>query len=203
MVYLSEWVFNIIIFLIIAMIVDMLLPESSMKKYTKLATGLLLMAIVLTPVLKLISSDFEKVLASFTANIDVKDQTTKNLLKTKKKEIQASLHAYTLEQMAVQMKKMVEKELVDKYSVEISNLRISATPNSDGTINELDNVVVSLTPSEKVIKTIQPVNINFQETDAKVDTTDYETMKSMLANTWEIPKTLIEIVSREEPGNEE
>jgi len=105
--------------------------------------------------------------------------------------------------MAVQMKKMVEKELVDKYSAEISNLRISATPNSDGTINELDNVVVSLTPSEKVIKTIQPVNINFQETDAKMDTTDYETMKSMLANTWEIPISLIEIVSREEPGNEE
>ncbi|MCJ8006795.1 stage III sporulation protein AF [Lederbergia wuyishanensis] len=203
MEYLSEWVFNIIIFLIIAMVVDMLLPESSMKKYTKLATGLLLMAIVLTPVLKLISSDFEKVLASFTTNIDVEDQTNENLLKTKKKEIQASQHAYILEQMAVQMKKMVEKELVDKYSAEISNLRISATPNSDGTINELDNVVVSLTPSEKVIKTIQPVNINFQETDAKMDTTDYETMKSMLANTWEIPISLIEIVSREEPGNEE
>lgn len=85
MVYLSEWVFNIIIFLILAMIVDMLLPESSMKKYTKLATGLLLIAIIITPVLKFISTDFEKVLASITTNMESNDQSTENLLKTKKK----------------------------------------------------------------------------------------------------------------------
>ncbi|MBS4199631.1 stage III sporulation protein AF [Bacillus sp. FJAT-49732] len=203
MEYLNEWVFNIIIFLILAMIVDMLLPDSSMKKYTKLATGLLLMAIILTPILKLVSTDFEKVLASFSTNMDIEDSSTENLLKTKKKEIQASQHAYILEQMAVQMKKMVEKELSEKYSLDINKIQIFAKPNSDGTINELDNVVVYLTPSEKSIKAIQPVNVTFQETDAKVDTTDYETIKSMFSSNWEIQESLIELVSREELGNEE
>ncbi|MCR2820358.1 stage III sporulation protein AF [Lederbergia panacisoli] len=201
--YLSEWVFNIIIFLILAMIVDMLLPESSMKKYTKLATGLLLIAIIITPVLKFISTDFEKVLASINVNFDTDDQTTENLMKTKKKEIQASNQAYILEQMAVQMKTMVEKELIEEFGLEISNIQIFATPNSDGAINELDNVVVHLSPSEKVIKAINPVSINVHETDVKMDTTDYETIKSMLSSSWEIPLSLIEIVPREEPVNEE
>ncbi|MBS4217187.1 stage III sporulation protein AF [Bacillus sp. FJAT-49711] len=203
MAYLSEWVFNIIIFLILAMIVDMLLPESSMKKYTKLATGLLLIAIIISPVLKLMSTDLEKVLASITVNFATDDQSNENLLNNKKKEIQASQHAYILEQMAVPMKTMVEKELIEKLGLEISNIQIFATPNSDGEINELDNVVVYLSPSEKVIKAIYPVSINLNETDEKVDTTDYETVKSMLSSIWEIPLSLIEIVPREEPVNEE
>ncbi|MBS4194623.1 stage III sporulation protein AF [Lederbergia citri] len=203
MEYLSEWIFNIIIFLILAMVVDMLLPDSSMKKYTKLATGLILIAIILTPILKLMSTDFEKVLASFTMNIETSDQATENLLKNKKKEIQASQHAYILEQMAVHMKTMVEKELIEKYSLEISNIQILATPNNDGAINEIDNVVVYLSPSEKAIKVIQPVNINFQEKDEIVDTTDYETIKSMLSSRWEIPLSLIDVVPKEEAANEE
>lgn len=203
MVYLSEWVFNIIIFLILAMIVDMLLPESSMKKYTKLATGLLLIAIIITPVLKFISTDFEKVLASITTNMESNDQSTENLLKTKKKEIQASQYAYILEQMAVHMKTMAEKELIEKFGLEISNIQIFATPNSEGAINEIDHVVVSLTPSERAIEAIQPVNINLQETDEKVDTTGYETIKSMLSSSWDIPLSLIEIVPKEELANEE
>ncbi|MBW8348078.1 stage III sporulation protein AF [Bacillus sp. IITD106] len=203
MEYLSEWVFNIIIFLILAMVVDMLLPDSSMKKYTKLATGLILIAIILTPILKLMSTDFEKIVASFTTNIETSDQTTENLLKNKKKEIQASTHAYILEQMAVQMKTMVEKELIEKYSVEISNIQIFATPNNDGAMNEIDNVIVYLAPSEKAIKVIQPVNINIQEKDEIVDTTDYETIKSMLSSRWEIPLSLIDVVPKEEAANEE
>ncbi|MFK4997690.1 stage III sporulation protein AF [Bacillus sp. N9] len=37
--------------LLLAMIVDMLLPNSTMKKYTKLVTGLVLIAIIITPLL--------------------------------------------------------------------------------------------------------------------------------------------------------
>ena len=45
----------------------MLLPNSSMQKYTKMVTGLLLIAIILTPIFKLISKDFETALASIPA----------------------------------------------------------------------------------------------------------------------------------------
>ena len=60
----KEWITNIILFVLLATVIDMLLPSSNMQKYTKMVTGLLLIAIILTPILKLISSDFEKELAS-------------------------------------------------------------------------------------------------------------------------------------------
>ena len=44
----------------------------------------------------------------------------KNLIELKKKEIQASQHAYILEEMAVQLKKDVKEELMEQYGLEIS-----------------------------------------------------------------------------------
>ena len=123
---LTEWIINIIIFLLLAMVIDMLLPESDMKKYVKLVTGLLLIAIIITPIFKIMSADFDQVLASLSENEVNHDQTQESLLELKKKEIQASNHAYTLEQMAVQMKDEVEKELMDNFGMSITNISISA-----------------------------------------------------------------------------
>ena len=41
-------------------VVDMLLPNSKFQKYTKMVIGLLLIAIILTPILKLISQILKK-----------------------------------------------------------------------------------------------------------------------------------------------
>ncbi len=38
--FLKEWVTNIILFILLATVIDMLLPNSSMQKYTKMVTGL-------------------------------------------------------------------------------------------------------------------------------------------------------------------
>ncbi len=129
MEFIKEWILNIIIFLLLSMIIDMLLPANNMRKYVKLVTGLLLISIIITPLFQLLSSiiitplfqllssDYEQVLGNLTKKIEVSEQSTGNLLEKKKIEIQASQHAYTLEQMAVQMKKEVEKELMDHYQV--------------------------------------------------------------------------------------
>ncbi|MDV2687064.1 stage III sporulation protein AF, partial [Alkalihalophilus lindianensis] len=50
--FLIEWVTNIILFILLATVIDMLLPNSSMQKYTKMVMGLLLIAIILTPIFK-------------------------------------------------------------------------------------------------------------------------------------------------------
>lgn len=72
MAFLTEWITNIVIFIMLAMIVDMLLPDSSMRKYVKLVTGLLLITIVITPVFKLFSADVEDLIAAF---FDPHDET--------------------------------------------------------------------------------------------------------------------------------
>ena len=42
MEFIKEWVTNIILFILLATVIDMLLPNSKFQKYTKMVTGLLL-----------------------------------------------------------------------------------------------------------------------------------------------------------------
>ncbi|MCY8267765.1 stage III sporulation protein AF, partial [Bacillus haynesii] len=43
MEFLTEWLTNIILFILMAIVIDMLLPNSSMQKYAKMVISLLLM----------------------------------------------------------------------------------------------------------------------------------------------------------------
>lgn len=84
--FLNDWILNIIIFLLLAMVIDMLLPDSNMKKYSKLVTGLLLMGIILTPIFKLLSSDFEAVIQSVLPSMETEMETQESLLEKKKEK---------------------------------------------------------------------------------------------------------------------
>ncbi|MCJ7839351.1 stage III sporulation protein AF [Lederbergia sp. NSJ-179] len=198
MEFITDWIFNIIIFLLLSMIIDMLLPETNMKKYAKLVIGLLLISIIITPLFKLLSVDYEKVLNSFATKIEANEQSTENLLEKKKKEIQASQHAYTLEQMAVQMKKEVEKELMDHYQLVIKDIQISADANMDQPEEQINQVVVHVTPSENGIENVEPIVINTKEEKPK-ESSPYNEIRNLLSERWEIPEKIIEIVSGEEP----
>lgn len=202
MEFIKDWILNIIIFLLLAMIIDMLLPASNMRKYVKLVTGLLLISIIITPLFQLLSSDYEQVLTSFTKKIEASEQSTGNLLEKKKIEIQASQDAYTLDQMAVQMKKEVEKELMDHYQVVISDIQISADANMDQPEEQINQVVVHIAPSENEIAIVEPVNINTKEEKTKESSQPNSEIKALLSNRWEIPEGVIEIVSGEEPAKD-
>src|SRR6478672_5128226 len=120
MSFLASWISNIIIFILIATVIDMLLPSSSFQKYTKMVIGLLLIAIIITPILRLFHTNFDQLLASATVQFKEGDENKLgNLTESKKKEIQAAQSAYILEQMAVQLKAGVEEELMKKYQLKI------------------------------------------------------------------------------------
>lgn len=86
MSFLTEWIMNIVVFILLAMIVDMLLPNSNMKKYTKMVTGLLLIAIIITPLIKVFSKDFDQILTSFSSERAVDNKKLENLIESKKKK---------------------------------------------------------------------------------------------------------------------
>ncbi|MBP1914744.1 stage III sporulation protein AF [Lederbergia galactosidilyticus] len=202
MEFIKEWILNIIIFLLLSMIVDMLLPANNMRKYVKLVTGLLLISIIITPLFQLLSSDYEQVLGNLTKKIEVSEQSTGNLLEKKKIEIQASQHAYTLEQMAVQMKKEVEKELMDHYQVVIKHIKISADADMDQPEEQINHVVVHVAPSKNEIEIVEPIVINTNEEKPKENSHPNSEILTLLSNRWEIPAEVIEIVSGEEPAKD-
>ncbi len=199
MSFLIEWVTNIILFILLATVIDMLLPNSSMQKYVKMVVGLLLIAIILTPILKLISSDFETALSSIPSFQNQSEKNIKNDIELKKKEIQAGDRAYILEQMAVQLKKDVAEELMKQYGLEITKINLITDENSQKTFPEnLQKVSVLLKqPDSKVnaVEAVAPVVINTNKPLSSSDQTkDSKQIAAFLSNKWKVKETTIEVL---------
>lgn len=197
--FLTEWVTNIIIFVLLATVIDMLLPNTNLQKYTKIVTGLLLIAIILTPVLKLISKDFETALQSIPIFQDTEEKNMENLIELKKKEIQASQRAYILETMAVQLKEGTEEELMNQYGLEVANIDITLDETTKLSFpDNLQRVIVQLKQSEEeanVVEVVKPVEINTnQPSQMKRLTARSEEITSLLAEKWNVSEGAIEVL---------
>jgi stage III sporulation protein AF len=198
MSYLIEWVTNIILFILLATVIDMLLPNSSMQKYTKMVTGLLLIAIILTPIFKLISKDFESTLASITFLESPEEKNIESSIELQKKEIQASTNAYILKTMAVQLEQGVEEELMEQFGLEIANIELTTKNESDQSFPEnLQRVSVLLKkPDHNVmaVEAIQPVDISSDTPlPAKKSAEESEKIAAFLSQKWDVTEKTIEV----------
>ena len=196
--FLKEWVTNIILFILLATIIDMLLPNSSMQKYTKMVTGLLLIAIILTPILKLISKDFETTLSAIPSYQAPGEKNMKNSIELKKKEIQASQHAYILEEMAVQLKKDVKEELMNQYGLEIDKIDLAVNDKSGKAFPEnLQKVTVLLKQPENGVETVEAIKqieINTEKPlPVKESTKEIEKIASFLSKKWNVTEATVEV----------
>lgn len=194
--FLTEWITSIIIFILLATVMDMLLPSSSFQKYAKMVIGLLLIAVLISPIFKLLSTNFEDLIADANNMEIVEKGSMENDINLKKKEIQAAQSAYYLEEMAVQLKNEGEEELINQFNYEIKHIEVSMT-NPDHLENPKELALVSVVLTEKEgsnpsIETVQRVEINTRESMPKpIDQS--EDIKKVLATEWGINEEKIEI----------
>lgn len=198
MEFLIEWVTNIILFILLATVIDMLLPNTGLQKYTKMVTGLLLIAIILTPIFKLISKDFETVMAQIPTFQDSGEKNMENLIEMQKKEIQASNHAYILETMAVQLEKGVEEELMEQFGLEIAKIELTTKNESQESFpDNLEMVTVHLKQPETSVTTveaIQPVSITTDTPlPSKDPTEESEKIAAFLSKQWNVTEKTIDV----------
>ncbi|WP_409297845.1 stage III sporulation protein AF [Peribacillus sp. SCS-26] len=192
MQYITSWVTNIILFILLATVIDMLLPNSSMQKYAKMVIGLLLIAIILSPILKLFSTDFEHIVA-VALHSGEKQQNIENAIEVKKKEIQASQRAYILEQMAVQLKADAKEELMNKYQMKVESIIVQAEKDEPQSPKDINSIKVILTPAGGgAEETIAPVRIDTSE-PLQEHNADVESIKQLLAAKWSIKEEILAI----------
>jgi len=194
MSFLTGWVTNIIIFIILATIMDMLLPNTAMRKYAKMVIGLLLITVLLSPIFKLLSTDVDKLIeAAMSMNVE-ETGNMENLIDSKKKEIQAVTSAYILEEVAAQLKTDGEEELINRYNFAFEHIEVSLT-TLDNPVIPNDIAVISVILSENtddVIETVQLVDIDTKKTNS-YQSEQAEDIKQFLATQWGIDAEQIEV----------
>lgn len=199
MEFIKEWVTNIILFILFATMIDMLLPNSKFQKYTKMVIGLLLIAIILTPIFKLVSSDWEETMENMSKINIPENVKIKNSIDLQKNEIQASQDAYILKQMAVQLKEDTEEELMDQFGLVITDLNLLVDKDDQRPFPEnLQKVVIQLdgrmndNDAVEVVKTVE-INTN-QPTEPDISTKEEEKkISQLLSQQWNVEEEIIEL----------
>lgn len=178
----------------------MLLPNSNMQKYTKMVTGLLLIAIILTPIFKLISNDFEETLSSIPIINNNGNSNMENLIEMKKKEIQASQQAYILEQMAVQLEKDAEEELMNQYGLKITKIDFLVKENNQLAFPEnLEMIKVSVQRLEteteaEAVEVVSKIEISTTTPLPSKRANEHTDIAALLSQKWNIKEKTIEVM---------
>jgi stage III sporulation protein AF len=203
MSFLTEWITNIIVFILLAVIIDLLLPNSSMQKYAKMVISLLLIMVIINPIFKIFSADMNELLAEVQLGDSSQENDTKNLIDLQKNEIQASQRAYILEQMAVQMKTMANEELVQKYEVTIDKILLSESEQAADIYSHEDlqhiQVILQSNAATEVVGTVavedvQPISIDTKKervADDPAANLNSAEIAAFLAKTWEVKEEKI------------
>ncbi|USK32501.1 stage III sporulation protein AF [Bacillus sp. F19] len=192
MSFLTEWIANIILFIMLAVILDLLLPNSAMQKYAKMVISLLLIVIILSPVFKLLSADINTLVSDIQMESPAKEEEIKKMIDLQKKEIQASNDAYILENMAVQLKSQAKEELVQSYDVTIKQISLSVDEPFEEIQNSLQGIEVTLETEEagsEAVETIQQVVLGAAETaetEKENQIRRASEIKAYLASIWEV-----------------
>ncbi|KAA6451499.1 stage III sporulation protein AF [Bacillus swezeyi] len=207
--FLTEWLTNIILFILLAIVIDMLLPNSSMQKYAKMVISLLLIVVILNPIFTLFRTDPDVIFEQLTKNGQVQSGEIKNQLNSEKKEIQASQQAYILEQMAAQLKKRAEEMFNhDKYMIEQVKISSDGHLKSEKDIAEHMKVSVFMnSASEKTVQAVAPVDINpgeSYESKRGEQKKEAANIQEQLAGIWEMnpEKITVHIEGGEQIGDE-
>ncbi|AVQ99340.1 stage III sporulation protein AF [Oceanobacillus sp. M65] len=199
---LIQWVTQIIIFVLLATIIDLLMPSTSMKKYIKLIVGLILILILLKPVFYLFQIDigsqlnrsFQQVIQQGNEGEDVE-----SLIEFQKSEIETSQSAYILEQMAVQLTDLAQDPLLEDYQVEITDISFLFSQEDEISFEVLDEVIVSIREIEEdgegAVSIVEDVVINTEEPAVTKDNEEEEKqIVSLLRDVWDLQEKELTII---------
>ncbi|AHL72031.1 stage III sporulation protein AF [Bacillus pumilus] len=190
MSFLTEWITSIILFILFAIVIDLLLPNSSMQKYAKMVVSLLLIVVMLNPIFALLRADPDEIFSEIMKGKDqAQSEEIKNQMNLEKKEIQASQRAYILKQMAVQLEKSA-KEPLEKESYEMKHVEVLADEehldqNMEADQFRIKAVLVPLTGD--AVETVAKVDIDLsrqKEESAGASAKEMARVKETLADVW-------------------
>ena len=184
--FFSMWAQGIIVAIIITVIIEMILPEGSNKKYIKMILGIYVLYTILNPILLRFSEGI-----SLDNAIDT-ELVIQNTIEAVAIDTNASIQAVYTENI----KNEIKGYLLSK-GFEVSEINaVIETEDEDtyGMIKELEMTISK--KDENKINNIEPISINIGEGEEKIKyITSMDTIKEYLRNNYGIDNDKIIINS--------
>ena len=198
MQFFSEWMTNIILFVLLATIVELLLPRGTLQKYVKMVLGLLLIFIIIQPIMKIFAMDPQEFLDTF-AQVHFTDEELEKSLEKQKLEIQERQQAYILKEMADRLTEQTEKELMEKFQLKISSIQFDTVDDGfripgDGEqfLEQINTIHVTVTSVEHgMVEPVEEVMVTIGKPRRQERTAHF--VRTFLAERWGVDEEMIEI----------
>ncbi|MFB4160568.1 stage III sporulation protein AF [Geomicrobium sp. JSM 1781026] len=202
MEYFNDWITTLVVFLLLAIILELLLPTSTMKRYADLVLGLMMTVLILQPVFDFIHTDPSEWFDLDNFNVREGADEMENKINDQKREIQATHDAYISEQVAARLGSEAEQMLKEEFQLSFSGISVDENSHSEsGGIN----VLLVEAGDEQTNTTVEPVRevvVNTTESRQQSDhPVSLDAVRVRLAQVWQVEESSIHIRMEEEDAN--
>lgn len=158
-----EWITRIVLFLLLAMVTDALLPSGVMKNYARLVMSILLLLVFLGPLLQLLQIDPERLLKSADQKMEEQWDTGSldDTIESKKNEILQGQDAYKLEQVTEALSAELAPSLKEEKDVTLQDTAMTFT-GQPYSMETLEKVTLTISRSQEMGE-VENVDISFMD----------------------------------------
>lgn len=195
--FINSWAQGIILAVIIATIIEIIIPEGNNKKYVKTVIGLYILFTIIYPLITKLSND------KFNFN-SVIDNITKEASKYEDSTNSIETNTYIEE---TYKNKLIEdiKNKIEEKGYSVLNLNIYVETQNEEIYGQINSIVVELEKYEQENKEVNSINnieqINIKisnnvehiKTEETVSKEEIKTLKEYLSNTYSVEKEKIHI----------
>lgn len=202
-----DWVTNIILFMLIGTVIEMLLPSNQLKKYVHFIFGLLFLLLLAQPIFYLFQTDITKQISIIENELVADDQQlqkTKYTIEKQKEDIQAEQTAYIWNELANQYIEDANNVLPEEYDVQVTEIIFDHGDHAGDDVITFTTIVVTLTEVEDQevtsITTIKPIDLSKEQNESNnLKNRKRERMEQSLRKAWNLEEN-IEIEMKWEGG---
>ncbi|WP_052703145.1 stage III sporulation protein AF [Paenibacillus beijingensis] len=151
--WLSGWLRDIIAIVLLAAIIDLLLPNKAMQRYVRLVVGLIILLTILTPIMRIFQGDLDKKVAEGFRNWDessamneVKMPTLSDITKEAQR-LSDERRQQTAELARANIETAIKKSVQDRLGAAVSSVKAQLAFDAAGE-GTLQSVTVTLASSE-------------------------------------------------------
>ncbi|EGK14325.1 hypothetical protein HMPREF9374_0286 [Desmospora sp. 8437] len=145
---LSGWLKQIVILVLIAVFMDLLLPNNSMERYVKLVMGLLIILSILSPIFQWIRQDLDLTQLAFdTTQMEEKGLPSLSGIQEESKRLTKTQDRLVREEAQRRLEQTITKEVEQRFQVKVDQTRVQTEEGETGV--GIAQVSLTVHPAEK------------------------------------------------------
>lgn len=193
--FFSSWAQGIIVAVIVATIVELLLPNGSSKKYVKVVVGIYILFSIIAPVVNKFAN--QDINANEIFNLDKYEEKMENSNNSILQKIESNNNRTVKDIYVSNLEADIKAKLKDK-GYEVTSMYIKAKDDENYTIEKISMTIKKNEKKETRNEiTIGTITINKSKnntvTDEEISRQDKQEIKEYLAKTYDISEKIMDI----------